>query len=157
MSGVPLGHEAISGGGTSDWHLAGRQWPGEVVHQVRNPLHVLASLATISDRSWRYMAWRAQIGTRRDLAGYVDAWLWWTHAANQQADYTYRVEDLAAAWGTLMDIVPSLAPWGMVQQGVSRTANSRPHGELTWARIIDTPNGPALADAARTRGNEVEA
>lgn len=152
--GVPLGHEQFGPGGTSDWHLADRPFPGEVLHQVRCPKDVIASLETIGERSWRYM--RARLGMTaagRGLEERCRLWLGWTALADEGCDMRYRVEDVSEMWPRIMDYVPTLEPWKGSR--LSTEVNSRRHAPLSWRELSQSEAGRLVIGKARVYGYEV--
>lgn len=98
--GLDIGHEQAGADGTVDWHAAAKldEFTGcIVVHQVRHPLHVIASITTASPRSWRFIARHIRLtrnATRLQHA--AEYWLYWNQLVEQRCTLCYQVEKLAS-------------------------------------------------------------
>jgi hypothetical protein len=133
-------HESIGTDGCVSWLMAvlaaevpwGAARDGTVAfehifHQVRHPLAVISSAwSTEGPPSWEFICRhmpriKATDSVEVRCAKY---WIYWNRAAERQAEWTYRVEDLEAAWPELCRrLGKELDPRHL--KTVSTSANSR--------------------------------
>ncbi len=109
--GIDAPHEAVGADGCVSWKHAttgvfeyigkGRSTliedPGfdTVIHQVRDPLKVIASMQTFSLSSWYYMARSVELRlTDPSLLIAMRAWVAWNELIETRADWRFRVEEL---------------------------------------------------------------
>jgi hypothetical protein len=105
--GLDVGHERIGRDGVASWCLI----PGAVetpwgpsstdltfevvLHQVRHPLAVINSVATLKDSSWRFIYEHVPVSPHDPIALRGAAyWYHWNAAAERRATLTYRVEGI---------------------------------------------------------------
>lgn len=109
--GLDIPHEAVGKDGAASWkHTA----PGvfvyigknresvidtagfdRVLHQVRHPLKVIASMQTFSDSSWAYMAKSIELDLAADpVVKGMQAWIGWNQLAGKQARWRFQIEQL---------------------------------------------------------------
>jgi hypothetical protein len=174
--GIPCGHEEIYRGRriTKTWRLIGdasylavphlADFPGIVLHQVREPVAVVRSLVgtRFFDRTDHYLEIVARY---LELTGdpVVDAmryWIDWNHRCEHHADLTYRVEDLP---DRLPEIVTLIDPGktGSVMAAaarVSTSTNTRQRAEEIGS-IDDLPGGKQkdrLVEMGRRYGYDLQ-
>ena len=147
--GFDVGHERLRANGIVSWCLAPDTnerclgpAPRELdmlqlpyVHQVRHPLRVMASVATLEPHSWAYIARHIPIRAEDSLRlSAMKYWFHWNKLAEERALFTYRVEAMAAALPRILDIgdfdreAIDLA----VLDQVPTTVNTRPHEDPPW-------------------------
>ena len=109
---------------------------GAILHQVRDPLKVIASSHRLMVTSWKYMAKHIDIKCNEHiLIRCVKSYLMWNKLIEEKAMYRYKVEELITPkvfkeWCYWMDIlVPDDIP------KIDETMNTRPHKMLTWGDI----------------------
>lgn len=147
-AGIDAGHEVLGDDGVVSWpHFFGGgalSWMGEVesvafdviLHQVRDPLKVIASAQTLKDESFEYMFDRLGYRPRGKsrLRWAMWAWLEINEAIEKVASFRYRVEDFSESWPEIcrqigVDQVPPFP------KDVSKNTNARPHDDLTWEAL----------------------
>lgn len=116
--GVRIGHERVYAHGTSDWRLAPVAHRAKIsIHQVRDPLKVIASLQTIKAASMQLAAKFVELDAEDtkskpySLITCAKMWLHWTELAQENCEFWHRVENIQQAWPKLQRIIPSLLPW----------------------------------------------
>ena len=164
--GIDAGHETIGPAGCVSWlHTAtgSVSWRGTiepqawdtVVHLVRHPLDVIASMATLRDESFEFMfAHIGHPGGERGLRWYMYAWMQWNRRIEALASACFRVEDLshgpvlARFCKAIGHSEPKTVP------PVSRRTNSRPHDSVTWQdlRAADAAMAGEIRGMARGYG-----
>jgi hypothetical protein len=164
--GVPIGHEQLHTRGISAWQWAvyADEYPWmtdlkrdctitTTLHQVRNPLQVIASLGVLKAKDWGWIEDIIGDLPLEDLEGRCVFWLDWTHRCDQIADYRYRVEDFEQGWPELHKRTGGIKEW---QAGhVSRRTNTRPHMDISWDDIARCDCGGRVIRRAREYGYEV--
>jgi hypothetical protein len=113
--GLDVRHEEMGRDGIAAWPLAvastaAPPWGpaaapdrfGEVYHQVRHPLQVIASAATFKPSSWEFVYAHTSASPADPvvLRG-AKYWLEWNEHAERIATWRYRVEDVAAVFDEL--------------------------------------------------------
>lgn len=148
--GLNIGHERDAEDGIASWYMTVDDQPpfdlaprnhysfDYIVHQVRNPLHVIASLYTLHPDSWAYICKHLPQIDAADDALLIKAakyWYYWNLIAEQRARYTYRVEDFEQAAPRIIDQIGigSFDAQALHQQ--SKSTNSRPYAKITLAEI----------------------
>ena len=150
--GYSIGHESLERHGISSWCLAPdtleRCWgPSSqevrrlripLVHQVRQPLNVIASISTASERSWRFIAKFIPIDADDSitLKG-MKYWFYWNQLAETRAELTYRVEDIDSRLPELFRIGgfnDSRRDTPLVSK-LPKNVNRRDHSSLTWQAL----------------------
>jgi len=105
-----------------------------ILHQVRDPLKTVASLQT--GRSWKWTCQFLPIGTDAPLlTKCCYNWLVFNEEAERQAVFTYRIEALKRAWPEIQRLLGFQHSYKDAIAGVSRNANARKHGAVTWADV----------------------
>jgi hypothetical protein len=107
-AGLPVGHEAISDGGTASWVMAvsakTAPWGPKdrsfkydhIFHQVREPTKSIAAIETEPANSWRFICEQIPEISLKD-SSFVRAckmWLYWNLRAEEMAEWTFRIEDI---------------------------------------------------------------
>lgn len=109
--GLDIPHEAVGKDGAASWkHTAAGTFVyigksretvidtsgfTRVLHQVRHPLKVIASMQTFSDSSWAYMAKSIALKVEADpIMKGMQAWVGWNQLAGQQACWRFQIEQL---------------------------------------------------------------
>lgn len=109
--GYDVPHEAVGKDGAASWkHIVsgefvyiGKNREAEIdstgftriLHQVRHPLKVIASMQTFSDSTWAYMAKFIELDAglcpiRRSM----QAWVRWNEFIEPKADWRFQIEEL---------------------------------------------------------------
>lgn len=105
--GLDIPHEKLGRDGIASWTMATpaavRPYgpPTDVVrfrhvfHQVRHPLHVIASVESFEPASWAFIGMHIECGRDEPvvLRG-ARYWLHWNELAERMAEWRYRVEDI---------------------------------------------------------------
>lgn len=135
--GLDVRHERLGADGIASWTMAvdaaRTPWgPGSrglsfdvVLHQVRHPLGVIASAATLDARSWTFIA--EHTGCRPSDPPLVRAaryWCAWNEHAERRAALTYRVEALADAFEDVCGLL-GVRPDRRALERVPRDVNTR--------------------------------
>lgn len=108
MLGKWVRHEALGPDGLVDWRIPGegfiqgmsvqrlRGRAGVILHQVREPLHCIASMQTLGEGAWKYLCENSEVPKDDPvLTRCLKLWVEWNEEALHKAEWTYRVEDLA--------------------------------------------------------------
>ena len=164
--GLDIGHEQVGTDGVSSWLFAvlDRHYPwhqrGElrqdynfkvILHQVRDPLKVLASMAVLRRPDWTFIGRHLNLPPG-SLARRISFYLQWTQICDRQAHYRYRVEDFQMEWPHLHRLCGGTAQWTGAAQTAPTHYNRRRHSDLTWDQILATPGGADVAAKAQTYG-----
>ncbi len=109
-----------------------------IFHQVRNPLKVISSVySTEPEDSWNYiMKCVPQIRkTDNHLTKCAKYWYFWNLKAEEQAEWTYRVEDIENQWEEFQTRLGLMLPKTALYE-VPTNANTRPHEfNFTWRQL----------------------
>lgn len=108
-----LGHEVLNKNGISSWLIVApnaktspwgpaREWinlsKATIIHQVRNPFDVIASLATnkpaITDESWEFIMNNSKVQSPVLLERAMETWYYWNLLCEDMTDQVQRLEDL---------------------------------------------------------------
>lgn len=151
-SGLNICHEELGCDGCSSWPLAVDDsyspWGvsgsnvefAHILHQVRNPLQVINSVcSTEPARSWEYIAKHIpEIDLREPLLlRAAKYWYYWNKKAEEKAEFTYRVEDIANAIGKIGDTIGVKLDENGYKR-VSTFENSRAHDvEISWGDLVE--------------------
>jgi hypothetical protein len=147
--GLKIGHEKVQKDGVSSWVMcmdaksvpwamdARRKFRfAHVFHQVRHPLKVIASVQTEGEPSWRYI--RSHIAEIKSddppIARGAKYWYYWNLKAQQQSEWTYRVEEIDAVWDQFCQRLGQNLDRSKVDL-VSRNVNARQHAEISWEQL----------------------
>jgi len=156
--GMDVGHEVWGRDGIASWHLTyEREFPHPVVHQVRDPLAVIASLFTIGAVSWTEIASVIPVRTEDPLLlRAMRTWYHWNIMARQKAAFSYRVENIAAAFPVLCRMGGFSAAF-KPDFATSKQLNSRGHAKVTWDELEHADAGLAnqIKGAAKGYGYDV--
>lgn len=104
--GVNIGHEIESEDGIISWYMTVDGVPpfnlpkrssyifNIIIHQVRNPLKVIASAQTFHVESWKYIYAHIPEINKNDslLIKSAKYWYYWNLLAEKRSMYTYRIE-----------------------------------------------------------------
>ncbi|MEJ2171778.1 MAG: hypothetical protein P8X59_03260 [Woeseiaceae bacterium] len=146
--GIGAGNERIGAEGVVGWQFAfdtsvryvkGRHvkiWlirPDQysfrrIFHQVREPVKVISSCHTIMAKNWRYIRRHIPIEPEDSLTmKCMKYWYYWNQAAQQRAEYTYRIEDLDQTLNRLLRDIghPELCDRDDVIGAIARNTNTR--------------------------------
>lgn len=117
--GYSIGHESLERHGISSWCLvpatSARCWgPSSrelnglgipLVHQVRHPIDVIASVSTAGEYSWKFIEKFIPIKSNDSiLLKCMKYWYHWNVLAESQAEFTYRVDAMEAALPRLFQL-----------------------------------------------------
>jgi hypothetical protein len=114
--GIDIGHECIGRNGIASWPMAinADQLPwgpsrknflfSHCYHQVRHPLAVIESAHTFLDRSWNFiLSFIPCKANEPMLVRCAKYWLYWNRFAEENANLTYRIEDIENILPQLLD------------------------------------------------------
>ena len=106
-----------------------------IVHQVRHPLAVIASLSTIALVSWEQIACHTRLTVDDPpLTRAMLGWLYMNQLAQRRAEFTYRVENLREDFAEICrraGFVVELKPtWSTPEN-----TNGRTHPPVTWTQL----------------------
>ncbi len=150
--GVDAPHEAVGRDGCVSWKHAvngtfeyigkGRvsriEDPGfkTVVHQVRDPLKVIASMQTFSLSSWYYIAKSVEIQmTAPPLVTAMQAWVGWNELIEQRASWRFRIEDIDAVFPELCQRIGLGSRALPTLPASRRDSRSHRYKPLVWADL----------------------
>lgn len=177
--GMKAWHERLPPGGADDsvvgWRYAAlsRSWCvhlreecpnpgsfGRVIHQVRHPLRVLATLPTIGDWDW-IRSVLPDLPSMTDLRLYAEFWLQWNALCAEQAEWTYCVEDLRPGTETMRRMLGVVGlPADTPIPAIPTDVNTRRHSprfadaihQPTWGELVGLDK--RLAARVRERARE---
>lgn len=109
--GYDVPHESVGKDGAASWkHIVsgtfvyiGKNREVEIdstgftriLHQVRHPLKVIASMQTFSDSTWQFMSEHIDLDPKSPvIPRAMNAWIQWNQLVEQKADWRFRIEDL---------------------------------------------------------------
>lgn len=137
-------------------------YQGHVFHQIRDPLKVVASLATTElDPAWPgpdnriFYEWRQRNITLsgRPTRDAVEVVLAWIRESESCSEWTYRLEDVdAETIGELADRAGLKVSRSRIRKAldaVPTSTNRRHHAALAWA---DLPDGESRAELMEIAG-----
>lgn len=122
-----------------------------ILHQVRDPLAVLASMQVLRRPDWTFIARHLEL-PKGDLARRITFYLEWMAICDRQAHYCYRVEDLPTEWPQLHQLCGGQAQWTPAAAAIQHTYNHRRHAPLTWEKVLASPRGAEVFAKARLYG-----
>lgn len=174
--GLDVGHETVGRDGTASWkHAVSGTFVVKkrfrrarmteidstifdtVLHQVRDPVKVVASMQTFGEATWSYMAAHtgvsmAQPVLARAMRGYIE----WNRLIEPRAEWRFRIEDLPDVFdefcrrvGVETRAMPELTR-------DARDARGARYAPVTWEDLrAQAPSlASELADMAREYGYE---
>lgn len=151
--GLEVLHERMGKEGASSWFMTidtdtvpwgdiqparnGTQFQ-HIFHQVRDPLKVISSVfSTETKECWDFiMLHIPQIHESDDhLLKCAKYWYYWNLKAEEQAEWTYRIEDLENEWAEFQRRLGRVLPVEALTQ-VPTNTNTRPHAhDYTWNEL----------------------
>ena len=153
--GYDVGHEEWGMDGMVNWRFDACRDPfhGVLLHQVREPLATIGSLATIRDHSWRYICEQTPVKMDWDIARRcAETWLYWNQMAEAKASWTYRIEDLPKVWPEWCERLGIEGEYEQVA-GIPKHTHHRKHKCVTWAWLEEaTPLAGEIREMARRYG-----
>ena len=172
--GLDVGHETVGRDGTASWKHAvsgtfvvkkrfrrGRVTEIDssifdtVLHQVRDPVKVVASMQTFGEATWLYMSEHTgvsmdQPALARAMRGYIE----WNRLIEPRAEWRFRIEELPEVFDEFCRRV-GVDPRPMPEvTRESRDARGARYTPVTWEdlRAQDAPLANELAVMARAYG-----
>jgi len=146
LCGLDVYHERMGADGiVSSFYCFDADWyPGHnhpvprpdfdvILHQTRHPLKAIGSIQTGKSRNWSHQFLPVGPGTP-ELTRCCHYWLVFNEHAEQQADLTYRIEDLEEAWPEIQRLLGFSADYSRIA-GLSKRLHTRPHSDVTWADV----------------------
>lgn len=146
LNGVLVDHEQDGPIGTVSWTMAiDAPWtpwgPGRrgfrykhILHQVRHPLKAIGSIVNEEQRSWDFIQTYLPQVREGDpiLVRAVNYWIYWNLHVERQAEFTYRIEDVAKALPKISKILGKrLDP--KLLEAVPKNTNTRyANKNYTW-------------------------
>ena len=155
--GIRVNHEKMGPDGTCSWRLpynkpyyrvpvnrypvSGLSGFTHIFHQVRNPLDSIASMHTITKRSWEYICYtesKISMSAMNDslLLRCMKYWLYWNIQCYSISLFTYRIESF-----NFLDITNVLGVTPTDEQiqdaiEVDHDVNSREHEDITYNDLV---------------------
>lgn len=163
--GLDVPHESVGRDGAASWkHVVsgsferiGKRRPpatidGEgfavILHQVRHPLKVIASMQTFGISTWTFMAQHIELDPKAPKAvKAMQAWVGWNRLIETKAKWRFQIEALDAVFPEFcrrVGVAPQPLPEVPPEARDSRTRRYRP---LDWRDLVDADAG--LAEATR--------
>lgn len=107
-----------------------------ILHQIRYPLDVIASLLTTS--SWNWVCQFLPVDQETPLlTRCCYHWLIFNLHAEKQAKFTYRIEALEQVWDRLQQTLGFHTPYEVIKP-IPKTINTRKHRDVTWEEVRDS-------------------
>lgn len=158
--GLDLPHENVGRDGAASWkHIVsgtfvyiGKKREVEIdstgfttiLHQVRHPLKVIASMQTFSDSTWHYMAKFIALDLKRPpVIQAMQAWVGWNGLIEAKADWRFQIEQIKECFPDLCrhaGLPPQEFPEVPHAARDSRTARYQP---LSFADLVREDAGLA--------------
>jgi hypothetical protein len=141
-SGLKVGHERVAEHGAVGWPFVippnreRYRW-GVVMHQVRHPLGVIASMATHVASLMNTVASHLGGLPADRLHASMLYWIQWNELIERETDLIYRVEDLwphGPADLMIRSCLPTME-MGAAPQKLTRALNHREHAPVEWADL----------------------
>ncbi len=104
-----------------------------VLHQIRDPLETIASLETLREKSWDYIAQFMPL-TENNLVNCMRYWYLWTTEAYLKADDSYRVEDIYQKFYDFR--IAEKHELDNLRYLTKSRINARKHRKLHWEHLI---------------------
>jgi len=148
------GSDGIASDLVAPWELRG----ATILHQVRHPLHQIASMQTALRHTWNYIAAMLDFnGTDSVLRYCMRYWLKWNKLVAEKACLTYRVEDIDTSWDEIKQL---LGLDGVKLPAVPKDTNSRKghYKPVGWDELkaADTELAKAIFKQALEYGYTLE-
>ena len=131
--GFDVGHEEVRSDGIVSWmELLNADNYDVVLHQVRNPIDVIASATTLMNESLDILSTITTPKSNK-IEFLMESWLDWTNAADDCAQFTYKIEDLKVSYPQIKKLIGlesslELPIWWNTHTNV----NTRPHIKLSY-------------------------
>lgn len=144
--GLKIGHEKTQKDGVSSWVMCINTkhvpWAVDsrrrlqfthIFHQVRDPLKVISSVQTEGMPSWKYIIKHIPEIKWEDsqIVKCAKYWYYWNLKAEQQAEWTYRVEALEQVWDEFCSRLERKLDRSKIMH-VPRNVNARSHTDISW-------------------------
>jgi hypothetical protein len=147
--GLDVGHESSGADGIVSWYLAAdTDWVPKgptslevtfehVFHQVRHPLSVIPSMATLRPDTWSFVVRHTPCSLGDPLLlRCAKFWLSWNEMAEMKAEWRYRVEDVPLIYKEFCEKFCVGCDWRVLDQ-LPRDINTRPPRLRTWIYRLD--------------------
>jgi hypothetical protein len=143
---MQIGHEKTQKDGVSSWVMCtdAKHVPwavdsrhkirfSHIFHQVRHPLNVIASVQTEGEPSWKYILKHIPEIKKEDsrIVKCAKYWYYWNLKAEQQAEWTYQVEQIDQVWNEFCSRLGRKLNRSQLE-AVPRNVNTRTHTEISW-------------------------
>jgi hypothetical protein len=171
--GVRIGHEKMRRDGIASWCMAvdaeSVPW-GEprarfafehVFHQIRHPLDVIASTATLRTSSWEFICTHTPCELSEPLlVRSAKYWLYWNREAEAIATLSFRIENIASELGricALLGVVEDEAALASVPRNLNTRRFGRAlhvHDELQRRTAIRFPKCVRRSLTRNPRAND---
>lgn len=147
--GINIGHEIDSEDGIISWYMTVDGIPpfnlpkrssyifDIIIHQVRNPLKVIASAQTFHVESWKYIYAHIPEINKNDslLIKSAKYWYYWNLLAEKRSMYTYRIEDFGKIANKIVEDVGFGSYDQVILKKYSTNINSREHSNVKLSDI----------------------
>ena len=104
---ISVGHEMLLSDGIVCWkHAIFAAQFSPVIHQLRDPIHTIGSMQTISKDSIKYMdRYVITAKANNELHLLMQLWYKWQLLCEHYSKFTFRVENIAKSWDAIMEIL----------------------------------------------------
>ena len=150
---IDIRHESLRKNGISSWllvpntskRLLGPSYKNvsilkmPIMHQVRNPLHVISSMQTASQVSWIFISKFIPIIENDSLTlKCMKYWYYWNILAEEKAVYIYRIENIENEIEKIFEIGKFGAPKNTkeILNNISKEINKRQYFRLKWNDLM---------------------
>lgn len=133
-------HESLGKDGCASWFMAtdpsiGAQFR-HIFHQVRHPIHVIASVTTFAPTSWAHICKSIPEIHAHDslIVKATKYWIYWNQKAEKRAEWTYRIENLSNELNEMSRRLGVTLDRSILQK-LPSDINTRNHLQLTWGSL----------------------
>jgi hypothetical protein len=157
QAGLDVGHERMGADGTVDASFGPRLDPEKyvVLHQVRQPIKVIANITIARESSWRRISQYIDLIRKPILRRALQVWIDWNKLNEAKARWTYRIEDIDQAWPKICDEI-GIPHCPKALEGIPRNQHTRVgrYEPTTWEALmkLDPERVEIARDMARRYG-----
>ncbi len=169
--GLDIPHEAIGKDGASSWkHIVSGTFEvkkkrvhriteiksegfDRILHQVRTPLKVIASMQTFSSFTWDYMAKFIEIDRDASMVKQaMQAYLYWNRLIEKKAQWRFQIEKLEEVFPQFCEkIGVAPQPFPTIEHK-ARDSRTKRYALLTWDDLSEID--PALTEQLKEMSAE---
>jgi hypothetical protein len=157
QAGLDVGHELMGVDGVVDYSLGPRARPNEfvVLHQVRQPIKVIANFTLVQPPTWRRIAQYYDLIREPVLHRCMQYWLEWNKLVEKKARWTYRIEDIDRVWPKICDEI-GIPHCPEALEGIPRNQHTKAgkYEPRKWAELesVDSDMTKKIRDLAARYG-----